>query len=82
MSYGSRGGRPYTCRFTVRSGGTDYALPVRSAELVIRPQSGSARLYWHERDYLADPQGDSDTADGYVILNRDQYAGEDRKSVV
>lgn len=76
MSYGSRGGRPYACRFTVKPGGTVYKLPVRSAELIIRPQAGSARLYWLERDYLADPQGDSDTADGYSLLNRDQYAGE------
>ena len=76
MSYGSRGGRPYVCRFSVKPGGTRYMLPVRSAELVIRPQTGTARLYWQERDYLADPQGDSPTADGYCLLNRDQYAGE------
>ncbi len=75
MSQVIRGGRPYVMRITVPAAGGHWALPQNSSELIFRPQSGTARIYWSKEDYFNDPDGKSPTG-VYSTLNGDTTFGE------
>ena len=77
MSVVMRGGRPHTIRITVPEAGGHWVLPGNSSELIFRPQSGTARIYWSEQDFYNDPDGATPDA-SCVVLNGDSNAGEFR----
>lgn len=74
MSLVMRGGRPYTFPIVVPAAGGHWSLPANSSELLFRPRTGVARIYWTEADFRNDPDGTLPTAK-CMILNGDTNFG-------